>query len=301
MKLGLHTFTAPGRLPACLLAVSAVLASCAHFPVSSKQREEAEVHNDLAVQAFQNHRYQEAMHEFQLALEANPDFALPHGGLGIIYMYYWTGPKLDEAKKEFLKAVALDPHYSEAWNNLGTLFAEQGDLPHAQEAFERALGEPFYKTPWIAQANLGWVIHLEGHTEQGKQLIRQAIVTNGGYCMAHRLLARILGGENKAEEAESEWEAFARYCPADPEAAFHQGSLLVKRGQPSKAYNWFKSCAQAMPPTAVTSDCQQALDALPPGTRPEVIERQGLPQPRNLEPGPGDTRPDGKNLGEAPK
>jgi Tfp pilus assembly protein PilF len=271
------------------------------MPISAKAREESEVHNDLGVQAFQNRRFQEAMKEWQTSLEFNPEFALPHGGLGIIYMYYWTGPKLAEAKKEFLKAVALDPHYAEAWNNLGTLYADEGDLPKAQDAFEHALGEPFYKTPWIAQANLGWVIHLQGHTEQGKLLIRQAIVTNGTYCMAHRLLARILGNEGKAEDADVEWEAFARQCPTEPEAALHAGSIMLKRGRPSQALTWFKACAEAVPVSAYTADCRRELAALPAGTVAPK-EKSLLPQPMNLEPAPNaELMPGSRNLEETPK
>jgi Tfp pilus assembly protein PilF len=244
---------------ACVLAS---LAACAHL--TPKDRESAEIHNDLGASAFQGQRYQEAMQEFQTAIQLNPNFALPHEGLGVVYMYYWTGPRFEDAKKEFLKAVKLDPHYADAWNNLGTIYAEQGDLPHAQEALEHALGEPFYKTPWIAETNLGWVIHLEGHSEQGKMLIKQALVNAPSYCIAHRQLARILAGEHNEAASDEHWEAYARYCPKDPDAAYHEAALLMKRGQAAEARPWLQTCINAGGTLSFVPDCRSALATLPP-------------------------------------
>jgi len=262
------------REPSLLAAVAfvALLGACAHAGVTAKEQEGAEVHNDLGVTAFQNGHYQEAMQEFMAALAANPDFPLAHEGMGVIYMYYWTGARMADAKKEFRKAVALDPHYADAWNNLGTIYAAEGDLKNAQEAFEKALGEPFYKTPWVAQTNLGWVVHLEGDTEHGKMLLRQALVTNQYYCMAHKLLARVFGDEGKTDAADGEWELFAQNCPKDPEAAFHKASILMKHGDSAHAGRWFRTCAAATgDQTPMANDCRTALLSLPPeAVAPEI-------------------------------
>jgi type IV pilus biogenesis/stability protein PilW len=246
-------------LASCIIAS---LAGCAHL--SARDKESAEIHNDLGASAFQGGRYQEAMQEFQTSIQMNPNFALPHEGLGVVYLYYWTGPRVEDAKQEFQKAVKIDPHYADAWNNLGTIYADQGDLPHAQEAFEKALGEPFYKTPWIAQTNLGWVIHLEGHTEQGKMLIKQALVNTPNYCVAHRQLARILADEGDSAAAEEHWEAFAKYCPKNPEAAFHEAAILMKRGQDLEARPWLQTCIKAGGSLSFVADCRNVMATLPP-------------------------------------
>ena len=280
------------------LVVLVALAGCAHI-VTSKEKEGAEVHNDLGVTAFQNGRYQEAMREFLAAIEANPAFPLAHEGLGVVYMSYWTGPRLQDATAEFLKAVTLDPHFADAWNNLGTIYAGESDLKHAQEAFEKALGEPFYKTPWVAQTNLGWVIHLQGDTEHGKLLLRQALVANQYYCMAHKLLARVLSDEGKIDASDTEWELFAQNCPKDPEAAFHKAGILMKRGDPMHAAQWFRTCTTASgEQSQLATDCRTALLSLPP-------EALVIPDPAPLRPvqdieAPSNTRTPAQPTPEAP-
>ncbi len=283
-----------------LAAVAVLVAGCGHLFLTSKQKQEAEVHNDLGVTAFQAGRYQEAMKEFQTALEFNPDFALPHLGLGIVYMYYWTGPRLEDAKRELGKAIQLDKHLAEAWNNLGTIDAQQGDLPKAQEAFENALGEPFYKTPWIAQTNLGWVIHLQGHTEQGKQLIRQALIESPGYCPAHRQLLRILSDQGEANAADAVWEAFAKACPTEPEADFREGTIRLKHADLEGAAPWFRACVANGGSQPIADECRRALAELPPEIAAAPPEKPTLPQPKTIDlpagtpddsPRPSSTRP----------
>jgi type IV pilus biogenesis/stability protein PilW len=274
--------TASSRVSRRSLACVALLgfaAGCAHI-LTKKQQEECEVHNDLGVQAFQNGRYQEAMREFETALEFNPDMAYAHGGLGLVYLYYWTGARVEDAKKEFQKAVQLDKHYADAWNNLGSIYAQQGDIPQAQDAFEHALSEPFYKTPWIAQVNLGWVLHLQGQTEPGLQMVRQALIEDPSFCMAHRTLVRILTDKGLTTKADTEWQAFAKACPKDPDAAFHEATLLTKKGDFEGAVTWLRACIDAAGTQPVGDDCRRSLATLPPEIAAAPIAGAPVPAER---------------------
>ena len=47
--------------------------------------------------------------------------------------------KKPQAIERYLQAVELDPDYAAAWNNIGILQADLGDLNSACEAFRRAL------------------------------------------------------------------------------------------------------------------------------------------------------------------
>src|SRR5262249_12429586 len=47
--------------------------------------------------------------------------------------------RLPQAIERYLQAVELDPDYTDAWNNLGILQADTGDLDAACHAFRRAL------------------------------------------------------------------------------------------------------------------------------------------------------------------
>ncbi|HDM43064.1 MAG TPA: tetratricopeptide repeat protein [Firmicutes bacterium] len=73
---------------------------------------------------------------FKDILEIDPDNALAHNNLGLVYKekkLYFT------AKEEFEKALELLPNYYKALNNLGSILYLQGKYEKAIEKFEKAL------------------------------------------------------------------------------------------------------------------------------------------------------------------
>ena len=57
--------------------------------------------------------------------------------------------KLEQAEKEFRKAVELHPKYAEAWLGLGKTYADRNRLPEAREAFGRAIAaDPQFVYPY---------------------------------------------------------------------------------------------------------------------------------------------------------
>src|SRR5205823_144387 len=47
--------------------------------------------------------------------------------------------KFQDAAAFYRQAVSIDPEYADAFNELGAIEAKQGDLPHALEAFQKAV------------------------------------------------------------------------------------------------------------------------------------------------------------------
>jgi type IV pilus assembly protein PilF len=272
---------ASGRLSAALLgAAGLLLAACAHVP-TSQERQLAEMSFDQGVLAVNANRAQEAMKDFLDAVEKNPELPEPHNALGLLY--HWSYQRLPEAKAEFEKALALKPDYAEASNNLGTLLADMNDLPGARKAYERALAEPLYKTPFVAQTNLAWILHLQGQDEAAEQMIRAALAAEPNYCVGHRQLARLNDAEHKAAEADAAWERFAALCPNEPEALFHAGALLARRDRPADAARTLQKCIEKAGAKAIAKDCRAALAALPP-LPPEAV----VPDPRTGDEGRSD-------------
>lgn len=263
----------PSRLVAVPLVAGLVLAACAHLP-TSKELESAEIHHDLAVSAMANGRAQEALKEFQAALVLNPKLAEAHNGLGLLYQ--WSYGRLVDARREFEKALELKPGFSEAANNLGVLLAEVGEHARARALFEQALADPLYPTPYIAQTNLGWVLHSLGQTPHGETMVRAALGARGDYCLGHRQLARLLEAQGRVEEAEPSWEKFVRYCPEEPEALYHAGIVEERRGRPREAMRAWTKCLENGGEKPVTMDCRQGLRRLPPmEPDPEVAADPG--------------------------
>ena len=79
-------------------------------------------HSDLAIEAMKNRQYEDAVLEWNKALELDPTEPRVHNNLGVALME--TG-KVDEAIAHYRKALALNPKYSEACNNLGEALGRQ--------------------------------------------------------------------------------------------------------------------------------------------------------------------------------
>lgn len=248
------------RFGATLLALSLGL-SCAHVP-DEKARDGAKIHFDLGVSAMEQKRPQEALREFLEAVKYDPGLALAHDALGTLY--HWSYSRRDDAKASFLKAVELQPDFSEAWNNLGVLLAEMGDVAGAKAAFEKALANPLYRTPYLAQANLGWATHLLGDDVRAELLLRSALASRPTYCMGHKQLAQVLEARRKPADADASWQEFARACPDEPEALLRLASLQVKESKLPEASRSLLRCIEKAGVRPIASDCRAALTQLPP-------------------------------------
>jgi len=248
----------PVRAPA---AAALVLAACAHVP-TTKEKDAAEIHFDLGVGAMKQNRAADAMREFLDAVKLWPSFPEPHNALGLLY--HWSFRRLDDAERELRTAVELRPGYSEAWNNLGVLLTDRGDRKGARAAFEKALSDTLYPTPWIAQTNLGWLLFEDGARDEGERLVRAATVSRPDYCMAHRQLARILEAKGAALPAQESWDRFGAACPDEPEALLLEGTKRLRDGATDEARRALERCVARADGRAPAEECRALLARLPP-------------------------------------
>jgi 4-amino-4-deoxy-L-arabinose transferase-like glycosyltransferase len=75
----------------------------------------AATHNDLGILFLQYHMFQEAIAEFKLVAELQPQESTAHANLGVAYSFL---PDLVEAEKAFRKALELDPENAMAKRGL---------------------------------------------------------------------------------------------------------------------------------------------------------------------------------------
>jgi superkiller protein 3 len=45
----------------------------------------------------------------------------------------------EQAVERYYQALELDPHFAQAWNNLGNALADLGKIKKAREAFQKAV------------------------------------------------------------------------------------------------------------------------------------------------------------------
>ena len=102
--------------------------------------------------------------------EALPPTALIENKLGVACEHMLM---FDKARTSFEAAVKLNPHYSEAYNNMGTLAHTQGDLPLAEKMYKKAL--KLKPDSASALKNLGTLYYAERKFKKGDKAYQQAV------------------------------------------------------------------------------------------------------------------------------
>ena len=95
------------------------------------------------------------------AEKKKPESAVIQYDLGLAYN---KRGMQNEALAHLQKALKIKPAFPEAWNAIGTVYAERGQLELAQEAFQKAVNDPFYQTPQLPAYNLGRLYEKKGDT-----------------------------------------------------------------------------------------------------------------------------------------
>jgi predicted O-linked N-acetylglucosamine transferase (SPINDLY family) len=119
---------------------------------------------------------------------------------------------LQEACERYREAARVAPRYAKAHLNLGIGLEALGDAAGAIAAHEAALAcdplEPF------ASYNLGRLLHLRGDPGSAERLLRQALRSRPGFPEALVVLARVLAGLGRMEEAGATLEEVTRLADA---------------------------------------------------------------------------------------
>lgn len=97
---------------------------------------DSRVINSLAVIAFRQERYDEAIRLLQVLVEDKPDEPYFQNNLGALYMKKGA---LGKAEVHLRTAIQLRPDYAEAYNNLGLVCRGQDRLREAAAAFSKVL------------------------------------------------------------------------------------------------------------------------------------------------------------------
>ncbi|MFQ5926893.1 MAG: tetratricopeptide repeat protein, partial [Terriglobia bacterium] len=114
--------------------------------------------------------YEQAVAEFQLALESEPTSDDAYGGLA---QAYEALGKLAEAEQTYRRAIELRPHYWAGYSWLCAFYVEQARYEEAAEQCEQAVA----LTPDNVRAwrNLGGVYYLMGRNEEAEAALQKAV------------------------------------------------------------------------------------------------------------------------------
>ncbi|MDO8962151.1 MAG: type IV pilus biogenesis/stability protein PilW [Methylophilus sp.] len=135
----------------------ALLTGCASqssnpYDDRSAAESSAKAHTELGAAYYDQSKYEIALHEFNVAIKNDPEYALAYNGLGLVHAALGENVK---AEKAFQRALQLQPQSSESHNNYGNFLCNLGHYDASIHHFLEAVKNPLYGTPNLAYTNAG--------------------------------------------------------------------------------------------------------------------------------------------------
>ena len=242
----------------CLAAFLA-LAACKHVP-TEKEKQGAQIHFDLGVQAQQNGSIQEAYSEFEKSLQMDPDFAESHNAMAILL--HLSFRKLEDAIEHYRRAIEVRPTYSEAKTNLANVYLDQERYDEAIALYAEALNDMLYPTPFIAQGNMGWAYYKKGETARAIESIKSALTTHPQFCLGYKNLGIIYDETGDPTEACVQFGRYREACPEHADTYLREGVCQAKTGQTEAAKASFALCEEKASARAMKDDCRKLRERL---------------------------------------
>lgn len=181
-----------------IAAAALLLGGCAsdgHFagPRASEQNQQAaRLHVQLAQEYLRKGQLDIARDRVMRALELNP--ASPEAHTVAALLHDQIGDHA-QAEIHYRRAIELKPKDGGVNNNYANFLCSRGRYEEADALFQKALADPYYRTPDVALVNAGQCAFSAGQLEAAEQYLRRALDRNPEQSaallpMAKTLLAR---------------------------------------------------------------------------------------------------------------
>jgi protein O-GlcNAc transferase len=152
---------------------------------------------------------------------------------------------LDEAKRLYHGALALDPGSDMACGNLAIIAAQEGDPAQAETLFRRALaGRPDHPEGFN---NLGALLQQQGRIDEAIDAHRQAIALRPNYPAAHCNLGNALKRQGRLDQALAAYRQALALAPNYVEALNNLGVALQQQGKLDEALDAYLHAIKLRP------------------------------------------------------
>lgn len=156
---------------------------------SDKARQGAELQVQLAQEYLKRGKLDVARDKLQRALELDPYSAQAHTVSG--YLNEAIGERV-QAELHYKRAVEIKPKDGDMANNYAGFLCREGRYDESDAMFQRAIADPFYKTPEVALSNAGICAKDGGRLEQAEAYLRDALARKPDYAGALLPMASVL-------------------------------------------------------------------------------------------------------------
>jgi len=218
-----------------------------HDSTQEDKQSAAQTHTQLAAAYMKQGHLKEAETALHKALGFDDKYIPAHTMLGILN---WRINRLQEADKEFRAAISLDPSNGDTNNNYGRFLCETGKQADAMRYFKRALADPFYKTPELANTNAGSCL-LKGNDYAGAEpYLRKALEIAPDFAPALLTMAMLDYRKGDAFQARGYLQRFESAGQATPDSLLLGYQIATRLGDKETAANYSSRLQDQFPNSA---------------------------------------------------
>ncbi|RHY66601.1 hypothetical protein DYB38_009598, partial [Aphanomyces astaci] len=186
---------------------------------------------------FQLRNFSEAIFYNQQCIRIDPHFAEAFGNLGNALKEIGDS---QGAIQFYLRAIKLNPRFADVYNNLATSYMQLGATHEAIETYKMALvlGASSIYTFIL---NLGNLYKAQGLFEDATTCFTNAIRVKPTFAIAWSNLAGLLKDEGQLDKAIDHYKEAIRLAPDFADAHSNLGNVLKESGQTSAAIEAYKT------------------------------------------------------------
>ena len=160
-------------------------------------------------------------------------------------MYLLEKGNQEDAIVMLCRAIEQRGDYTEAYNNLGVIFREQGKLPEAEACFRKSIDlEPKRAAHYN---NLALVFLDTNRYQEAVLCLQEALKFDPLLPEIYNSLGLVYEAQGKAKEAESAYAKAVRLKPEYFEAYYNWGTFLKSRNEDQPAEKYLQMALELMP------------------------------------------------------
>lgn len=240
------------------------LVSCSTAQTGNEKKspkELSELYTSMGTDALMRSEFPQAVEDLRKALVLNDRNTIAHNHLGLAY--FGLGQK-DMAKKEIVRAISIDPNYSDARINLGNFYLAEKKTDLARTEYKKALDNLEYQARHRALTNLAQLELQELNYDRAKEYLYQSLQANPQYCMTHFYLGSIYMRENDTKRAADEFKkSVSQTCTANLEGQYQLGLAYLKNKEYDKARGQFALLVDQYPQSDQAQKAGEKLKVVP--------------------------------------
>ncbi len=165
---------------------------------------------------FNKGRIDEAIEQYQVAVQLDPDSAISHYNLGLAFS---SKGQIDKAIDRYAAALQLDPDFADAHSGLATAYFKKGEFDKAIEHYEAALRlDPNNEK---THNNLGLAYYNKGEFDKAIENYEIALRLNPNNAKAHSNLGLAYYKKGQFDKAIEHFKSAIRLNPENPNYRSH--------------------------------------------------------------------------------